>query len=103
MKIVLFGKTGQVGRALQSALAPLGQVIAPDRPPQGAGLSVVTAGAAGPHGAWQADLLDPVQLFERTLAFSPDVIVNAAAYTAVDEAEQNQATAMVVNAEAPAA
>lgn len=103
MKIVLFGKTGQVGRALQSALAPIGQVIAPGRPPQGAGLSAVTAGAASPHGPWQADLLDPVQLFERTLALSPDVIVNAAAYTAVDEAEHNQATAMAVNAEAPAA
>jgi dTDP-4-dehydrorhamnose reductase len=103
MKIVLFGKTGQVGRALQSALAPLGQVIAPDRPEHGAGLTTASTKVASPNGLWQADLLDPAQLFERTLALSPDVIVNAAAYTAVDEAEHNQATAMVANAEAPAA
>jgi len=103
MKIVLFGKTGQVGQALQSALAPLGQVIAPGRPQHGAGLTAVPLEVASPHGPWQADLLDPALLFERTLAFSPDVIVNAAAYTAVDEAEQNQATSMVVNAQAPAA
>lgn len=103
MKIVLLGKTGQVGRALRSALAPLGQVIAPGRPEHGGGLSAVPVEVPNLHGSWQVDLLDPAQLFERTLALSPDVIVNAAAYTAVDEAEQNQATAMVVNAEAPAA
>lgn len=103
MKIVLFGKTGQVGRALQSALARSGQVIAPGRPQHGSGLRAVAVERASPHGLWQADFLDPAQLFEHTLALSPDVIVNAAAYTAVDEAEQNQTTAMLVNTEAPAA
>ncbi len=102
MNIVLFGKTGQVGRALQSALAPLGRVIAPGRPRHGSGLSVESAEPAIPSEPWHADFLDPAQLFERTLALSPDVIVNAAAYTAVDEAENNQAAALLVNAQAPA-
>ena len=102
MNIVLFGKTGQVGRALQPVLAPLGPVIAPDRPRHASGQSVVSAESANRHEPWQADFLDPACLYERTLALSPDVIVNAAAYTAVEEAENNQATALLVNAQAPA-
>ena len=103
MKILLFGKTGQVGRALQSTLAPLGQVIAPDRPQYASGSTPVLAHAAHPQGITPIDFQDPAQLVEYTLALAPDVIVNAAAYTAVDHAETHEAMAMRVNAEAPAA
>ena len=87
MKILLLGKNGQVGWELQRALAPLGEVIALDR-----------QGAEGLCG--DLSNLDGLAATVRQLA--PDVIVNAAAYTAVDKAESDQALAATINAEAPA-
>jgi dTDP-4-dehydrorhamnose reductase len=87
MKILLFGKNGQVGWELQRSLAPLGEVIALDR-----------------HSTeYCGDLLNPTGVAQTVLSVKPDVVVNAAAYTAVDKAETDQANATTVNAEAPAA
>lgn len=102
MKILLFGKTGQVGRALQLTLAPLGQVIAPARPQSAAGSTPVLTHAAYPQGVAPVDFQDPAQLLEYTLVLAPDVIVNAAAYTAVDDAETREPMVMQINADAPA-
>jgi len=82
MKIVLLGKNGQLGWELQRALAPLGELIALDR-------------------AQGADLNEPDALIRTVRHHAPQVIVNAAAYTAVDKAESDAATCSRVNAEAP--
>lgn len=86
MKILLLGKNGQVGWELQRALAPLGNLIALDRHAQD--------GLCG-------DLTDLDGLRNTLLSLRPDVVVNAAAYTAVDKAESEGALAMRINAEAP--
>jgi len=86
MKILLLGKNGQVGWELQRALAPVGTVVALDR-----------GGADGLHG--DLEDLDGIDRTVRSLA--PDVIVNAAAYTAVDKAETDVERAQRINAEAP--
>ena len=80
MNILLLGRHGQVGWELQRALAPLGQVIACVRA--------------------QADLEDFAALAKLVRTTSPDIIVNAAAYTAVDRAQSDAARALRVNAEA---
>lgn len=87
MKLLLLGKNGQVGWELQRALAPLGELTALDR-----------HGDGGLHG----DLSRPDALRETVRRLRPDVIVNAAAYTAVDKAESEPDVARVLNAEAPA-
>lgn len=79
--ILLTGASGQVGWELQRTLASLGRVIAPS------------------HGEF--DLARPETLSETIRAIKPDLIVNPAAYTAVDKAETEQALAYAVNAEAP--
>lgn len=86
MKILLFGKNGQLGWELQRSLAPLGEIFA---------LSSDSHSLCG-------DLanLDGIAHAVRTLA--PDVIVNAAAYTAVDKAESEHDSARTLNALAPA-
>lgn len=86
MKILLLGKNGQVGWELQRALAPLGKVIALDRTSQN-------------NLCGDLANLDVLRHTVRTLR--PDIIVNAAAYTAVDKAESEQALALRINAEAP--
>ncbi|AVD84304.1 dTDP-4-dehydrorhamnose reductase [Pseudomonas sp. SWI6] len=86
MRILLLGKNGQVGWELQRALAPLGEVIALDR-----------NGDVGLCG----DLSDLEGLAATVRAVAPDVIVNAAAYTAVDKAESEPALAALINAQAP--
>lgn len=83
MKLLILGANGQVGWELQRALAPLGELIA--------------------WGHAEGDLAQPEALAAKVLAAQPSAIVNAAAYTAVDKAESDAATAHTVNAEAPAA
>ncbi|EPJ2812551.1 dTDP-4-dehydrorhamnose reductase [Pseudomonas putida] len=84
MKVLLLGKDGQVGWELQRSLAPLGQVLALNARSQ----------------AHCGDLANLPGLAETVRAFAPDVIVNAAAYTAVDKAESDRELAFKVNAEA---
>ena len=87
MKILLFGKNGQVGWELQRSLSPLGELVALDRhSPDLCG-----------------DLTDLNGIKDTVQRVAPDVIVNAAAYTAVDKAESDAATAQLVNAAAPGA
>ncbi|MBN2387842.1 MAG: dTDP-4-dehydrorhamnose reductase [Anaerolineales bacterium] len=81
MKILLFGRDGQVGWELQRTLAPLGMVEALDLP--------------------DLDLANAQALEKKILVSRPNVIVNAAAYTAVDRAEEDRALAFAVNAKAP--
>jgi dTDP-4-dehydrorhamnose reductase len=88
VKILLFGRNGQVGWELQRSLAPLGELVALDR-----------AGEAGLCG----DLADPPGVADTVRQLRPDVIVNAAAYTAVDKAESEPEAARVINATAPGA
>ncbi|WP_179990000.1 dTDP-4-dehydrorhamnose reductase [Acinetobacter sp. YH12252] len=82
MKILLLGKNGQVGWELQRSLAPLGEVISLDRN----GLD-----------QWCGDLSQPDQVYQTILDISPDVVVNASAYTAVDLAETEQDMANLIN------
>lgn len=85
MKILLFGKNGQVGWELQRSLAPLGEIVALDR-----------------HDTdFCGDLTNLDGLRDTVVRVRPDVIVNAAAYTAVDQAETDAATAHTVNGAAP--
>lgn len=86
MKILLLGKNGQAGWELQRALQPLGTVIALDR--QG-------------EGGLVGDLIDLTGLRQTVCDLRPDVVVNAAAYTAVDKAESEAPLARRINAEAP--
>jgi dTDP-4-dehydrorhamnose reductase len=85
MKILLFGKGGQVGWELQRALAPLGELVALD--------------FDDPH--LHADFSRPEALAATVSAVAPDWVVNAAAHTAVDKAESEPALAEAINAEAP--
>lgn len=80
--ILLTGKTGQVGFALNRWLPQVGNVLAPDR-----------------H---ELDLLKPDSIRRAIRETRPQVIINAAAYTAVDAAERDEATAKAVNADAVA-
>lgn len=86
MNILLLGKNGQVGSELQRALAPLGAVTALGRDAE--------QGLCG-------DLEQPDALRETVRQLQPDVVVNAAAYTAVDSAENEAERAEAVNARAP--
>jgi dTDP-4-dehydrorhamnose reductase len=85
MKIVLFGKGGQVGWELQRSLAPLGELVALDFD----------------STDFHADFSQPARLADTVRALRPDVIVNAAAHTAVDKAESEPELAATLNAEAP--
>ncbi|MEH0167527.1 dTDP-4-dehydrorhamnose reductase [Roseateles microcysteis] len=80
MKILLLGKSGQLGWELQRALAPLGELVALDRRDQG------------------GDLADSESVHARVMREAPQVIVNAAAYTAVDKAESEAGLAQQINA-----
>jgi dTDP-4-dehydrorhamnose reductase len=81
LRILLTGATGQVGWELRRTLAPLGEVRALDR--------------------FGLDLADVPTLVASVRALQPDVIVNSAAYTAVDKAESERDLAFAVNATAP--
>jgi dTDP-4-dehydrorhamnose reductase len=82
MKILLLGKNGQVGWELQRALSPLGELRSCDRS--------------------EANLDDPDSLRQLIRDFVPNIIVNAAAYTAVDKAESDVESARRVNTQAVA-
>ena len=86
MKILLFGKGGQVGWELQRSLAPLGVLVA---------LDADSRELCG-------DFTDPVGLAHTIQEVAPDVIVNAAAHTAVDKAESQPELVRAINALAPA-
>ncbi|MEY2686068.1 MAG: hypothetical protein RL375_266 [Pseudomonadota bacterium] len=90
MKIVLLGKNGQLGWELQRALAPLGELVALDR---------ASVEVGGQPVCGDLNRLDDLRT--SLLALRPDVIVNAAAYTAVDKAESDVDTARCINAQAP--
>jgi dTDP-4-dehydrorhamnose reductase len=81
-KILLLGKDGQVGWELQRALVPLGELTALNRA--------------------ECDLANPAQIQAALEQYEPEVIVNAAAYTAVDKAETDQAMALRINVDAVA-
>lgn len=81
LKILLSGGNGQLGSELQRQLADLGQVIA--------------------LGRDRLDLAQPEQIRQQIRALRPDLIINAAAHTAVDLAESQPALAMAINAQAP--
>ena len=82
-KILLIGSTGQVGQELQKTLRLLGELTTLNRQ--------------------QLDLTQSDKIKETLVALTPDIIVNASAYTAVDKAESEAETAMAVNAVAPKA
>jgi len=86
MKIVVLGPNGQVGWELRRALAPLGELIVLPR----------TA-----LGGFCGDLEHPTAVAETLRRLRPNVIVNAAAYTAVDRAESEPERAYAVNATGP--
>jgi dTDP-4-dehydrorhamnose reductase len=86
VKILLFGCNGQVGWELQRSLAVLGEVLAL---------------GSSRDGPWCGDFLDPAGIEATVLGVKPDVVVNAAAYTAVDRAEGDAERAMQVNALTP--
>ncbi|HMS83249.1 MAG TPA: dTDP-4-dehydrorhamnose reductase [Nitrospira sp.] len=81
MRILLLGKHGQVGFELQRALAPLGTICAVDYA--------------------ECDLVDASAIRALVRSYHPGLIVNAAAYTAVDKAESEPELAQAVNAVAP--
>jgi dTDP-4-dehydrorhamnose reductase len=82
VKILLIGRNGQVGWELERCLPPLGRVFSLDRA--------------------SLDLADPDQIVARVREVKPELIVNAAAYTAVDRAESEPELARQINGAAPA-
>jgi dTDP-4-dehydrorhamnose reductase len=90
MKILLLGRNGQLGWELQRSLAPLGEVIA------------LASRAQENPNQWCGDLSDLEGLRQTVRAVAPDLVVNAAAYTAVDKAQTEAEKAYAVNALAPA-
>ncbi|OFZ65891.1 MAG: dTDP-4-dehydrorhamnose reductase [Betaproteobacteria bacterium RBG_16_56_24] len=85
MKILLFGKNGQVGWELQRSLSPLGELVALDHDSK----------------EFSGSFTDLESLAHTVRAVAPDVIVNAAAHTAVDKAESEAELARTLNALAP--
>lgn len=81
MKLLLFGKNGQLGRELQRTLLPFGSVTI--------------------LGRSDTDLAKPEQIQQALKTYQPDIIINPAAYTAVEAAESNPEAAYAVNEQAP--
>ena len=90
MKILLLGKNGQVGWELQRSLAPLGELVALDAD------SLYTA-----NNGLCGDFTDLEGLARTVRSVAPDVIVNAAAHTAVDRAESESELVRTINSLAP--
>ena len=82
-KILLTGVTGQVGQELQKTLTGLGEVVGFDRE--------------------KFDLSKPEQIKQQIAEIKPNIVVNAAAYTAVDKAETEKELAIAINGDAPKA
>lgn len=80
-KILIFGKNGQIGFELCRSLSYLGNLTA--------------------LGSAECDIADPHRIIDTLDHFMPDIIVNAAAYTAVDKAESERELAFKINADAP--
>jgi dTDP-4-dehydrorhamnose reductase len=80
-RILILGANGQVGRELQRTFSGTGELVCPDRT--------------------QFDLADPDRLRDVVRNVAPDLILNAAAYTAVDRAETERDAAFAINAHAP--
>ena len=93
MRVLLLGANGQVGTELQRSLSRLGEVVAATRDGR------LKDGAA----CEVADFDDPGRLGTLVAKVAPDVVVNAAAYTAVDRAESEPEAAFRANAQSPAA
>ena len=81
MKILLFGRNGQLGWELNRSLQPLGEIVVLD--------------------IEEVDFSEPESLRKIVQAEAPDIICNAVAYTAVDKAEADEALAMAINGTAP--
>jgi dTDP-4-dehydrorhamnose reductase len=81
MKVLLFGKTGQLGWELQRTLQPLGEVVALDYP--------------------EINMADAANIRKMIRQHRPNIIVNATAYTAVDKAESESELAHAINATGP--
>ncbi len=81
MKILIIGQAGQLAFELQRTLAPLGRLM-----------------VCGRTSTPALDLADPASIVRHISTTGPDLVVNAAAYTAVDHAESDQAMAAQVNA-----
>lgn len=90
MKVLLLGANGQVGHELSRAFQPLGDVVLSTR-----------NGALNGEKCEKADFNEPASLSALVDRISPDIVLNAAAYTAVDRAEQESGIAFRANAEAP--
>lgn len=90
MKILLLGANGQVGHELTRSLRPIGEIVATTR-----------NGVLNGEDCETADFDQPDSLPALISRVSPDVVVNAAAYTAVDRAESEPKAAFRANAEAP--
>jgi dTDP-4-dehydrorhamnose reductase len=90
VKILLLGRNGQLGWELQRSLAPLGDVIA------------LASQTQDNPNQWCGDLTDLDGLRQTVREIAPDLVVNAAAYTAVDKAQTETDKAYAVNALAPA-
>lgn len=90
MRLLLLGANGQVGHELRRSLQPLGEVVCATR-----------SGRLDDAPCEVADLADGDALFAMIQRVAPDVVVNAAAYTAVDRAEDESDLAFAVNATAP--
>ena len=80
-RILVIGSAGQLGQELQQTLVPYGEVVAVDRK--------------------TLDLSQPDQIRELVQQLQPQIVINAAAYTAVDQAEKEHETARMINAIAP--
>jgi dTDP-4-dehydrorhamnose reductase len=84
MRVLIFGKTGQVGRELHRVVWP-------------ANTSIIQLDRS------QCDLAVPAFVAKKVLETAPDIVINAAAHTAVDRAESEPAVAATINRDAPAA
>lgn len=92
IRLLLLGADGQLGTELRRSLSPLGEVV-----------EATLGGTRGEAGCETADFAQPESLSTLVERVAPDIVVNAAAHTAVDRAEQERDLAFRINAESPGA